>query len=100
MATNNSSPNTSSSISPLLDDLPQETWRGINDLYMWEGFWYRLPHLVAAIAAQSSFKPCDDDIILAFSMKTGTTWLKALIPTIMNPNARLAAMRMMTITTL
>ncbi|KAI8029359.1 Cytosolic sulfotransferase 5 [Camellia lanceoleosa] len=90
MATNNSSPNTSSSTCPLFDDLPRETWRGINDLYMWEGFWYRLPHLVAAIAAQSSFKPRDDDIVLASSIKTGTTWLKALIPTIMNPNARLA----------
>ncbi|CAK9175797.1 unnamed protein product [Ilex paraguariensis] len=43
--------------------------------------------LASAMEASSSFVACDDDVILASSMKTGTTWLKALIPCIMNPNS-------------
>ncbi|KAH7852863.1 hypothetical protein Vadar_030208 [Vaccinium darrowii] len=90
MATDNS-PNTSSSSasSTSFDELPRETWRATLDLYNWDGFWYRLPHLLATMEAQSRFKARDDDVLLASSMKTGTTWLKALIPCIMNPYARL-----------
>lgn len=90
MATDNS-PNTSSSSSSStsFDELPRETWRATLDLYNWDGFWYRLPHLLATMEAQSRFKARDDDVLLASSMKTGTTWLKALIPCIMNPYARL-----------
>ncbi|XVF18592.1 hypothetical protein REPUB_Repub11eG0036300 [Reevesia pubescens] len=73
--------------STLLDELPKETWWGF-DLYNWEGFWYRGPHLLSAIAAKSNFQASDDDLFLTSSMKTGTTWLKAIIPTIMNPKGR------------
>ncbi|KAJ0098736.1 hypothetical protein Patl1_21619 [Pistacia atlantica] len=77
----------SSSSSTSFDDLPREKWWGLQDtLYQWEGFWYILPHLKAAIAARSNFEARDDDILLASSMKTGTTWLKALIPSIINHN--------------
>ncbi|KAL4292054.1 hypothetical protein GQ457_14G025470 [Hibiscus cannabinus] len=72
----------------LLDQLPKETWFG-SDLYNWGGFWYRSHHLSAAMAASSYFKANDSDVFLASSMKTGTTWLKALIPTIMNPDVRI-----------
>ncbi|KAE8723604.1 Zinc finger family protein / BRCT domain-containing protein, putative isoform 1 [Hibiscus syriacus] len=42
------------------------------------------------MAARSCFQANDSDILLASSMKTGTTWLKAIIiiPTIMNPCGR------------
>lgn len=90
MATTSKSPNTSSTSSPAsFDELPRETWWENFDLYKCDGFWYGLPHLVAAMEAQSSFKARDDDVLLASSMKTGTTWLKALIPCIMDPYARL-----------
>ncbi|KAL3534109.1 hypothetical protein ACH5RR_002570 [Cinchona calisaya] len=56
------------------------------DLYQWEGFWYTLPWLQAAIAAQSDFIAQDDDVILASPTKAGSTWLKALIPCIMMSN--------------
>ncbi|KAK8508346.1 hypothetical protein V6N13_055794 [Hibiscus sabdariffa] len=75
-------------ISTLLDQLPKETWFG-SDLYNWEGFWYRGHHLSAAMAASSYFKANDSDVFLASSMKTGTTWLKAIIPTIMNSDVRI-----------
>ncbi|KAM7469050.1 hypothetical protein LguiA_007233 [Lonicera macranthoides] len=56
------------------------------ELYQWQGFWYPLYLPEAALLAQSNFKACNDDILLASSMKTGTTWLIALMPTIMNYN--------------
>ncbi|KAK8577139.1 hypothetical protein V6N13_122132 [Hibiscus sabdariffa] len=59
-----------------------------SDLYNWEGFWYRAYHLSTAMAASSNFKAKDSNVFLPSSIKTGTTWLKALIPTIMNPNVR------------
>ncbi|GMI87242.1 sulfotransferase 202B1 [Hibiscus trionum] len=74
--------------STLLGQLPKETWYG-SDLYNWDGFWYRAHHLSAAMAARSSFQANDSDVFLASSMKTGTTWLKAIIPTTMNPDVRI-----------
>lgn len=43
-----------------------------------------LPSPEAAIAAKSHFEARDDDVLLASSMKTGSTWLKALIPSILS----------------
>ncbi|XP_059670488.1 cytosolic sulfotransferase 3-like isoform X2 [Cornus florida] len=87
MATIN--PPKTTSTSALFDDLPTEKWINLANLYQWKGFWYRRPHLEAVMEARSSFKARDEDVILASSMKTGTTWLKALIPSIMDPNARI-----------
>ncbi|KAM7473681.1 hypothetical protein LguiB_020924 [Lonicera macranthoides] len=67
------------------DELPRRKFMAI-DLYQWQGFWYPLYLLKAVLLAQSNFKARNDDILLASSMKTGTTWLKALMPTIMNYN--------------
>ncbi|XP_038725283.1 cytosolic sulfotransferase 5-like [Tripterygium wilfordii] len=68
----------------LFDELPKERCWGGREFYNWEGFWYRSDFLSAAISTRSYFKARDDDVILASSMKTGTTWLKALIPSIMH----------------
>ncbi|CAN0896892.1 Cytosolic sulfotransferase 5 [Linum grandiflorum] len=45
-----------------------------------EGFWYHTPLTDSIDAFRANFKPEKDDnvVILASSMKTGTTWLKAL----------------------
>ncbi|KAJ4953183.1 hypothetical protein NE237_030015 [Protea cynaroides] len=75
---------TSNSLKPLLDELPRVNWWGDFALYQWEGFWYVPRHLEGAIEAQSHFKAHDADVILASSMKTGTTWTKALVTCIMN----------------
>ncbi|GMI87240.1 ARABIDOPSIS THALIANA SULFOTRANSFERASE 4B, sulfotransferase 4B [Hibiscus trionum] len=41
------------------------------------------------MAARSNFKAKDFDLILASSIKTGSTWFIAIIPTIINPNVRI-----------
>ncbi|XP_017639893.1 cytosolic sulfotransferase 5-like [Gossypium arboreum] len=77
-----------SAFSTLFGELPKETWC-CSDLYKWEGFWYTSSHLPAAMAARLNFQANDSDVFLTSSMKTGTTWLKAIIPTIMNPIGRM-----------
>ncbi|KAK9025614.1 hypothetical protein V6N11_038475 [Hibiscus sabdariffa] len=71
-------------VSTLLGELPKEIWCG-SDLYNLEGFWYTSSILLAFMAARSNFRANDCDVFFNSSMKTGTTWLKAIIPTIMNP---------------
>ncbi|MBA0588903.1 hypothetical protein Gorai_017681 [Gossypium raimondii] len=73
----------------LMGQLPKVTWFRL-DLYNWEGFWYVGDHLPGAMDAKSNFQAKDDDVLLTSSVKTGTTWLKAIIPfpTIMNPKGR------------
>lgn len=73
----------SDSLKPLLDQLPKEKYWGDMDLYKWEGFWYLPRDLEAVMAVQSQFEARDDDVILASSLKTGSTWLKALCFSIM-----------------
>ncbi|MFQ6632749.1 hypothetical protein Gotur_010757 [Gossypium turneri] len=70
-----------------MGQLPKVTWFR-SDLYNWEEFWYLAGHLPGAMAAKSNFQAKDDDVFLTSSIKTGTTWLKAIIPTIMNPDGR------------
>ncbi|RWR83750.1 cytosolic sulfotransferase 10-like protein [Cinnamomum micranthum f. kanehirae] len=74
---------TSSSENAPLSHLPRAKWLGTIDLYQWKGFLYHLHCFRATIAAQNHFKALDDDVILASSIKTSTTWVKALIPSIM-----------------
>ncbi|KAK6931290.1 Sulfotransferase domain [Dillenia turbinata] len=66
-----------------LNQLPKRKFWEDFDLYEWEGFWYTPRRLEAAVAVQSHFEARDDDVILASSMKTGTTWLKAILTCIM-----------------
>ncbi|CAL5412514.1 unnamed protein product [Camellia sinensis] len=57
-------------------------WWGLVNLHQWKGFWYNDIVLKAAMAAKSSFTALDDDIFIAASPKTGFTWLKALLASI------------------
>lgn len=79
----------SSSFSPeFLNKLPKEKmWNAIY-IYEWEEFWYKLPYLQGAMAAQTSFNARDDDAIIASPTKAGSTWLKALIPCDMDEKSR------------
>ncbi|PIA27348.1 hypothetical protein AQUCO_07900002v1 [Aquilegia coerulea] len=64
----------------ILSKLPKQTWFEVCELYQWQGSWYFAPHLEAMFTAQLLFEARDDDIIIATLPKTGTTWLKSLIP--------------------
>ncbi|KAJ9171120.1 hypothetical protein P3X46_019168 [Hevea brasiliensis] len=60
------------------DELPKENFWDVADIFKWEGFWYGFHQIESIKAFQSHFQACDDDVILASFLKTGTTWLKAL----------------------
>ncbi|KAH0674792.1 hypothetical protein KY284_025879 [Solanum tuberosum] len=49
----------------------------------WEGFWSTLPIIKAAMIFKATFKSEPNDVLLASSMKTGSTWLKAICVSIM-----------------
>ncbi|OIT01640.1 cytosolic sulfotransferase 17 [Nicotiana attenuata] len=53
------------------------------DYYQYQGFWFHLPFLETTLCMQDNFKAKPSDIFLCSSVKTGTTWLKALAFSIM-----------------
>ncbi|KAK6945485.1 Sulfotransferase domain [Dillenia turbinata] len=68
----------------LLKSLPRETrWRGMY-LYLYRDFWIADYLLTRVISFQQNFQAKDTDIILATFPKSGTTWLKTLVYTIVN----------------
>lgn len=62
----------------LVDQLPTTLYWDTLPLYKLKGYWYSRDIIQGMFTLQSHFKPNPNDIILASSMKTGTTWLKAL----------------------
>ncbi|GMP22159.1 hypothetical protein CsSME_00000297 [Camellia sinensis var. sinensis] len=68
----------SDSPKPSLDQEPSRRFWDILDLHKWEGFWYSTGHLEGTKDLQAHHESRDDDIVLASSIKTGTTWLKEL----------------------
>ncbi|KAK6134828.1 hypothetical protein DH2020_031417 [Rehmannia glutinosa] len=71
-----------------LSSLPKEKWWGDNCLYQVGGFWL-LPEFVQSIdRVIKHFKPLPSDIILASFPKTGTTWLKSLLFSIVHRSSK------------
>ncbi|XP_057792543.1 cytosolic sulfotransferase 17-like [Salvia miltiorrhiza] len=69
----------SSSLEMDLSNLPKANWWGDDYLYQVGGFWL-LPQFIQSIyRVVKHFKPIPSDIILASYPKTGTTWLKSLV---------------------
>ncbi|KAM6542307.1 hypothetical protein CsatB_006754 [Cannabis sativa] len=54
--------------------------------YNYQGFWIQEFSLKGLISFQTQFEARDDDIILTSCPKSGTTWLKSLIFSIVNRN--------------
>ncbi|KAH0641002.1 hypothetical protein KY285_037588 [Solanum tuberosum] len=57
-----------------------------SDLYQWEGFWCNPSIMTATMDLKATFKSVPNDVLLASSMKTGSTWLKAICVCIMQGN--------------
>ncbi|KAM3359083.1 cytosolic sulfotransferase 5-like [Capsicum galapagoense] len=55
-------------------------------LCQWEGFWATPSIIKGAMVFKETFKSNPNDVLLASSMKTGTTWLKAICACIMQGN--------------
>ncbi|MCE0480885.1 hypothetical protein HAX54_038112 [Datura stramonium] len=70
-----------------IEQLPKALFWGKEELCKWEGFWFSPNVLMKpAMMFQATFKADPDDVLLASSMKTGSTWLKALCFSIMQGN--------------
>ncbi|GFP86638.1 cytosolic sulfotransferase 5 [Phtheirospermum japonicum] len=65
-------------VEKLLKELPKACFWETRDLSQYDGFWFPSPFMKPIITFRSTFHARDDDVILASTMKTGTTWLKAL----------------------
>ncbi|KAM0007459.1 putative aromatic desulfoglucosinolate sulfotransferase [Helianthus debilis subsp. tardiflorus] len=68
----------------LLMELPRAAGSFRNDLYLYKGSWLPPPVLLGAMLMQTHFKHRSTDIFLSSFIKSGTTWLKALIFTTLN----------------
>ncbi|KAL3341063.1 hypothetical protein AABB24_025562, partial [Solanum stoloniferum] len=68
----------------LLSTLPKEKgWIGSYS-YKYQGFWTSPRLIQGVIACQQQFQAQDTDIILVTTPKSGTTWLKSLLFTLVN----------------
>ncbi|KAL5702248.1 hydroxyjasmonate sulfotransferase [Ranunculus cassubicifolius] len=67
----------------LVAELPKISFIPV-DIYLWEGSWLPQRFIELCLDLQSHFEARDDDVILASPMKCGTTWLKALVSTIVH----------------
>ncbi|KAL2248330.1 cytosolic sulfotransferase 7-like [Sesamum indicum] len=71
-----------------LSSLPKEKWLGDDYLFQLGGFWH-LPQAIQGVnRVINQFQPLPSDIILASFPKTGTTWLKALLYSIVNRSSK------------
>nr|GMD34063.1 flavonol sulfotransferase-like [Ipomoea batatas] len=88
MATpNQSSSDESKTISEILiSELPRERGWETDDegIYLLNGFWYPTWFIHGLLALQQHFKAHPNDVLLASFPKSGTTWLKALLFSIVN----------------
>lgn len=68
----------------LLSTLPKERGWSVSHIYNYQGFWAKPRVIQGVIACQQQFQAQDSDIILVTNPKSGTTWLKALLFTLVN----------------
>ncbi|XP_021860719.2 cytosolic sulfotransferase 13-like [Spinacia oleracea] len=64
--------------------LPKAAWFENSAMVLYKSFWCPQYFLKGAITFQNYFEAQDGDIILASLPRTGTTWLKSLLYTIIN----------------
>ncbi|KAK4409803.1 Cytosolic sulfotransferase 5 [Sesamum angolense] len=67
----------------------REKWCGHQFLYKFQGFWFTETYLETTKRVVETLKPLPGDVILASFPKTGTTWLKAILHSIIHPSPQL-----------
>ncbi|KAH0675395.1 hypothetical protein KY285_023196 [Solanum tuberosum] len=69
----------------LLTTLPKErSWIASHYFYNYQGLWLLQRQLGGVLACQQQFQAQESDIILVTNPKSGTTWLKSLLFTLIN----------------
>lgn len=67
-----------------ISSLPTQTGWVANHLHQYQGFWHTIRQLQGVLTSQNHFHAHDSDILLVTNPKSGTTWLKALIFSLLN----------------
>lgn len=70
--------------SDLISKLPKSKGWMSDFLYNYKGVWLTMAGIQGLISVQQNFKALKSDILLATLPKSGTTWLKALVFSILN----------------
>ncbi|KAL9225852.1 hypothetical protein vseg_001731 [Gypsophila vaccaria] len=68
----------------LISSLPKEQGWVLSYLYKYQGFWHPSRQLQGVLTCQQHFQARNTDILLITSPKCGTTWLKALLYSVVN----------------
>ncbi|KAL2252270.1 UNVERIFIED_CONTAM: Cytosolic sulfotransferase 5 [Sesamum indicum] len=64
----------------------REKWCGHQFLFKFQGFWFTKTYLETTKRVVETLQPLTGDVILASFPKTGTTWLKAILHSILHPS--------------
>lgn len=65
-------------------DFQEKTTGELVHLYQYQGFWYSSDDVVGVMYMQERFKVRKEDVFLVSFPKSGTTWLKSVIFSVMN----------------
>ncbi|PON79771.1 Sulfotransferase domain containing protein [Parasponia andersonii] len=68
----------------LVFSLPIEKGWVASYVHQYQGFWHTTRQIQGVLSCQKHFKSLDNDILLVSTPKSGTTWLKAIIFSLVN----------------
>lgn len=71
----------------LISSLPREDGWIAHSIYQYQGLWRQARMTQGALRFQKHFEARDSDIVVVTTVKSGTTWLKALLFATLNQKA-------------